>query len=131
MKIGILTRMMPDELQDGILQHADRVQEVKLVKEKAVNLTDASERLRDPSATDIGNVDDDLNYNEDVTRKRKCYRCSGYGHMEVLCATPKVHGKGTKGSGKTARALARAARVTAKVSAPRVWQRWQGRPTHL
>ena len=33
-KIGVLIRMMPDELQDVILQHADRLQEVKLVKEK-------------------------------------------------------------------------------------------------
>ena len=35
MKIGILIRMMPDELQDVILQHADRLQEFKLVTEKA------------------------------------------------------------------------------------------------
>ena len=108
MKIGILIRMMPDELQDVILQHADRLQEFKLVKEKTVNLMiDARERLRDPNAMDFGNVDDDLGYNEDVgavNKETKCYRCGGYGHMAVHCATPKGDGKGTKG----------------------VWKKWNG-----
>ena len=51
---------------------------------------------------DIGNVDDEL-YMEDVgavNKDTKCYRCEGYGHMAVRCATPKGDGKGSKGSGK-------------------------------
>ena len=97
MKIGILIRMMPNELQDVILKHADRLQEFKLVKEKAVNLIDAHERLRDPIDMDTGTVGDDLGYNEDVDavyKKTKCYRCGGYGRMVVHCATPGGDGKG-------------------------------------
>ena len=51
MKVGLLIHMMPDDLQDTILQHADRLREYRLVKEKAVNLVDARARLRDPNAT--------------------------------------------------------------------------------
>ena len=54
MKIGILIHMMPEELQDSILQHADKIKEYKLVKEKAVNLVDARPRLRDSDAMDVG-----------------------------------------------------------------------------
>ena len=41
MKISILIHMTPEELQDSILHHADKIKEYKLVKEKAVNLVDA------------------------------------------------------------------------------------------
>jgi hypothetical protein len=54
MKIGILIHMMPDQLQDTILQAADRKAEYKHIKEKVVTLVDARARLRDPNAMDIG-----------------------------------------------------------------------------
>ena len=54
MKIGIFIHMMAEELQDSILQHADKIKEYKLVKEKAVNLVDTRARLRDPDAMDVG-----------------------------------------------------------------------------
>ena len=96
MKIGILIRMMPDDLQDIILQHADRLKEYKLVKENAVNLIDTRERLRDPNAMDISYVDDKY-FEEEVGavgRDTKCYRCGGQGHLAAHCATPKGDGKG-------------------------------------
>jgi hypothetical protein len=101
MKIGILIRMVPDDLQDVILQHADRLQEYKLVKEKAVNLIDARARLRDPNAMDVSYLCDE--YDEEdvgaVTRDTKCYRCGGQGHMAAHCATPKGDGKGSAAKG--------------------------------
>ena len=54
MKIGIIIHMMPDDLQDHVLQHADRLREYKFVKEKVVSLTDARMRLKDPNAMDVG-----------------------------------------------------------------------------
>ena len=47
-KIGILISMAPDDPQDTILQHADRLEEYKLVREKMVVLLDARARLKDP-----------------------------------------------------------------------------------
>ena len=49
-RIGVLISMVPDDLQDVILQHADRLKEYKLVKEKVITLIDARVRLRDPDA---------------------------------------------------------------------------------
>ena len=38
-RIGVLISMVPDDWQDVILQHADRLKEYKLVKEKVITLT--------------------------------------------------------------------------------------------
>ena len=126
MKIGILIHMMPDQLQDTILQAADRKAEYKHIKEKVVTLVDARARLRDPNAMDIGytggpdnnhNNNNNNSYNNNpyapgepdhdgheelgaVTEDTQCYRCGGYGHLSSLCATPKGKGKGkSKGKG--------------------------------
>ena len=108
MKIGILIHMMPEDLQDHVLQHADRLREYKLVKEKVVNLTDARMRLKDPNAMDVGYAGkDDQEYQSEsyddnqevgtVGFDTQCYRCGGYGHRSDQCATPKGVGKGKGG----------------------------------
>ena len=47
MKVGLLITMLPEELQDTVLQHADRLKDYKLVKDKVLNLVDAKARLKD------------------------------------------------------------------------------------
>ena len=102
MKIGILIHMMPDDLQDHVLQHADRLREYKLVKEKVVTLTDARMRLKDPNAMDVGYADyeheNDYEYGNgeedhqevgNVGVDMKCNRCGGIGHRSSQCPTPK------------------------------------------
>ena len=91
-RIGILISMAPDDLQDTILQHSDRLKEDKLVKDKMVGLLDARARLKDPNASDV-----------DVAaigkgRPLLLMRWSG-PHSQRSGPTPKGKGKGKEDNG--------------------------------
>ena len=114
-KIGVLISMVPDDLQDVILQHADRLEECKLVKEKVITLIDARERLRDTDAMDIGYMRDDWHEEDEAEvgavgkdgAAVQGFRCGGVGHRAAQCAKPYEKGKGkrekgNKGKGKGA-----------------------------
>ena len=105
MKVGLLIHMMPDDLQDTILQHADRLREYRVVEEKAVNLVDARARLRDPNAIDFGyygcHEEDEYGQEADETEvgalaeDMKCFRCGGFrASSEPVCDTAAREVKG-------------------------------------
>lgn len=130
MRIGILISMVPDDLQEMLLQQAEHFTEYRLAREKVMTLVDTRMKLKDPNAMDVGNVSgnywghavdpgygaedsewngfgEDSGYEEyscvDSVGKgaAQCYRCMGFGHMAAQCATPKGMSKGGgKDSGK-------------------------------
>lgn len=110
MKIGILVRMVPGELQQAILHHADRLNNYRAIREKVLSLADARRHLKDPDAMDIDGVDNCGNdgwEEQDIAAvgKGACFRCGGVGHRAADCATPAplaAKGKGDKGKGKGA-----------------------------
>ena len=53
-KIGLLVGMVPEDLQDAVIQQSDGLKEYRHVKDKVINIVDARARLKDPNAMDIG-----------------------------------------------------------------------------
>ena len=87
MKVGLLFLMMPDDLQDTILQHADRLREYRLVKEKAVNLVDAKAPLRVSRGRTSTDKRQRRRRSVRSRRDMKCFRCFGFGHRANQRAT--------------------------------------------
>ena len=54
MRVGILIQMVPDDMQEMILQHLDDATEYKPARDKILALMDARGRLKDPNAMDVG-----------------------------------------------------------------------------
>ena len=111
MKAAILISMLPADLQDSLVQNAEKYHEYPSAKEKVLSIVEAKMSMRDPDAMDVDNLSAEATHGsyeeEDIQALGKgamhCYRCGGLGHIAAHCATPeptKGGGKGSKGAGK-------------------------------
>ena len=55
MKAGVLLNMMPGDLQNSLIQQADKLENFKMTKEKVVSIMEAKNALH-PDAMDTDNV---------------------------------------------------------------------------
>ena len=118
-KAGVLLFMMPGDLQNSVIQQADKLENFKMTKERVVSIMEAKNPLH-PDAMDTDNVncyesydntDQDDGEEEDlgaVHRDSLCNRCGGKGHFARNCGTSDPRGR--------ARARARAKARTARVA---------------
>ena len=120
MKAAILISILPNDIQDALIQHADKYEEYQPTKEKILSIVDAKMAMRSPDEMDVdavgghgGHPQGEAAHDEEIDAVGKggiyCYRCGGQGHIAAKCGTPepskgkgkgKGGGKGSKGGGK-------------------------------
>ena len=117
MKAAIIISMLPNDLQDALIQQADRYEDYRVAKEKIISIVEAKLAMRSPDEMDVDTIGSGQYHTEweslDAVGKGGiyCYRCGGQGHIAAKCATPdpgKSKGKGglgpqanpSKGKGK-------------------------------
>jgi len=124
MKSAILISMLPSDLQNALIQQAEKYEEYVPTKEKILSIVEAKIAMKNPDDMDTSGVDQSswttqqwLDWDAggddeeavDMVGKGgvQCYRCGGQGHMSKNCATPepakgksKGNAKGAKGSSK-------------------------------
>ena len=117
MKAAIIISMLPNDLQDALIQQADRYEDYRVAKEKIISIVEAKLAMRSPDEMDVDTIGSGQYHTEweslDAVGKVGiyCYRCGGQGHIAAKCGTPdpgKSKGKGglgpqanpSKGKGK-------------------------------
>jgi len=119
MKAAILISMLPVDLQNALIQQADKYEEYGPTKEKIISIVEAKIAMKSPDDMDVdwlakeneawyGNQEND----EEIDWLGKgggiqCHRCGGLGHISKNCGSPepakgkaKGQGKNGKGDGK-------------------------------
>lgn len=116
MRIGILISMVPEDLQEILLQQVDDSTEYRTARDRMIMLVDARAKLKDPNAMDVGMLSGADNEGgpwarqqwgceaegeqEDIDALAKvgmqCYNCHGYGHRVDVCPS-QGGGKGPGG----------------------------------
>ena len=110
--------MLPTELQDAVVQNAERYDSYDVAKEKIIAIAEAKTMMsKDPDKMDCSFYDyDDYNSHPDddctgegekdtmavghTRDTRTCYRCGGKGHVSSVCPTPPPPKGASKGKGK-------------------------------
>ena len=118
MKAAILVSMLPTELQDAVVQNAERYDNYDVAKEKIVSIAEAKAMMsKDPDKMDCSYYDygdhnghpdhDGGDFDEKDAMAlgqggdaRTCYLCGGKGHVAAVCPTPAQPKGGGKGKGK-------------------------------
>ena len=127
MKVGVLIRMLPDDLQESMLKQADKINTYRAAKEQLIVIMDSRQQLRDADRMDVGAVDkddgaawyedeqgswwrqmaeseeraDDVVAVDAVGKGVQCHRCKGFGHVMAQCPSPASPALTTpKGGGK-------------------------------
>ena len=125
MRIGILISMVPEDLQEILLQQVDESTEYRTARDRMIMLVDARAKLKDPNAMDVGALSEggrreSETYADEEGRTwacegcihggegeqesvdalakvgMQCYNCHGYGHRSDVCPS-QGGGKGPGG----------------------------------
>ena len=106
MKAAILISILPGDVQDAVLQQADKYEEYQQAKVKVMAVIEAKLAIRSPDEMDVDAVcpRDDQEHSCETLALGKggiyCYRCGGQGHIAAKCATPEPVKGGGKGKGE-------------------------------
>ena len=101
-RIALLISILPNGLQERVMEHLDRLLTYNDVHDKVVSLVQASPKYMNGDAMDCSGLDREEYYGEDggeididAISKNLCARCDGFGHYAGECDTPM--GKGKRG----------------------------------